>query len=174
MKIKILIFLLLSAKSISQNWETIPKTAISYYIPTEKRIYLDHEFGYFKKGEALIIVDKFLSEDFLKVFASNPEAFDDICKAAYNTIGKSDLESEWSIGNFSYLKDITANISFKEAVVIHNREIVRGVNEFIWVLHNGSGYNLELGACYINMVFQKNKTKKKGNYLTTVKNHCEI
>lgn len=173
---QLLIILLLSASAMkAQNWVRIPKTQIlfSHYIQDKEDNFSDFSFEYFKKGDSLISVAKFLAKDFLNVFAQSPKAFDDLYKAAYQVTDKSDLMLKTADPSFFYLDSIIAGVAFKTTVVITDRHFVQGENEFIWMLTNGSG-SPGNEPCYINMVFQKSKKKEKPAYLSTVKDHCEI
>jgi len=165
MKFKVLFLLFItSINSFGQNWKEIPKSMILYSSFTTENNSSDFKYVYFKKGNSLITVEKYLSEDFIKLLTSNPEVFDDIYKVAYRIVEKSELI------NWGHLDSVIKDIEFKDSVIITDRNFVNGVNEFIWVLTNGT----DLEPCYINLVFEKNKAKGESKYMASIKSHCQI
>jgi hypothetical protein len=170
-----IILLLLTTRTFSQNWISIPKTDIlfSNYGQNEKSNRI--KFEYFKKGDSIIAVSKYLADDFKNVFSSDKKAFNDIYKVAYQVIDKSELIFDRKDPELNSLDSVIASIKFKTTVIINNREFVSGVNEVIWVLANGSRDPLKLGgACFINMVFKKGSAKKRRKYISTIKSHIEL
>lgn len=165
MRFKILILLfIISINTFGQNWKEIPKSKILYSNFIAENKSSDFQYEYFKKGNTLITVEKYLSEDFIKLFTSNPEAFDDIYKVAYGKVEKTEL-LKWN-----KLDSVIKDIEFEDTAIIVNRNFVSGINEFIWVLTVG----IDLEPCYINLVFEKNKAERKTKYIATIKSHCEI
>lgn len=170
----ILPFIFYTSTIFSQNWIKLPHSKILYsnYIQDKKDNFSDFSFEYYKKGDSLISIAKFLSNDFYTIFNENPKAFDDIYKVAYKVINKPELILKTGDRDFIYLDSIIASVDFKTTVIIDDRNFVSGFNEFIWVLKNASGENINFEPCFINMVFHKGK--KKAKYISTVKSHCEI
>ena len=172
-----IILVLASTRTFSQNWTQLPKTNIlfSNFIQEEKDNFRDFEFEYFKKGDSLISVARFLADDFKKLFTSDKKAFDDIYKAAYQIIDKSELIFTRNDIKDNSLDTVISSLKFNTTVILNDRSFVSGVNEFIWVITNGSGNPRQLGGvCYINIVFKKNKRTKGNKYISTIKSHIVL
>lgn len=172
-----IILVITSTRTFSQNWIQLPKTNIlfSNFIQDDKDNFRNYEFEYFKKGDSLISVARFLSDDFKKLFTSDKKAFDDIYKAAYQVIDKSELIFNRKDLQNNSLDTSISSLNFKTTVILNDRSFVSGVNEFIWVITNGSSDPMKLGGvCYINIVFKKGTAKKKNKYISTIKSHIVL
>jgi len=171
MKILIsILFLLYSNLGFGQNWKTIPGTKIEFsnFIHTNQDNWYEYHFEYFKKGDRLIVVEKYLADDFYKVFNNYPFAFDSV-------FNNSLLRTSRSEHDFEVFDSITLKTNYRFAILLTDRQLVVGHNEVIWIMKNVSWGQSAGNPCFINISFLMQHNKKpKIKFLSAKNQYCEI
>lgn len=176
LKVLILFFLFFAFSIYSQEWKEIGKTNIFYSDFSSKRenVLNELKYEYFKKENSIITVEWTLGEQFEKLFKKSPQAFDDIFLNAYSKYDFNEFENNDLYNREIVRKELDTalvkNIDFDKILFLSSYQYIKGYEEFIWFLKNGTG----LGSCYINIIFKKEKNSNKFNYIAVKQNHCEI
>lgn len=163
----IIVFSVLQASS--QTWVKIPNSDITYsnFWATAGDDQYKIKFEYFKKGDDLLVVERFQANNFYNILSFTPVAFDSIFSNAMTICYKENMDKKFS-------DSLIKNINYHRAFLLTNMKVVVGYKEIIWIMKN-TGPCSSSNPCYLNIIFQKEHDRpNKIRFVKAMTQYCEI